>query len=211
MQIRHFFTALFIISSLQGFAQDSIFRAIHAIYAQNPLGFENGIYENWEDFENKTPTKQGEELIFEPHEDGLSNGQFYYKATNRKVKNVLAIAYNDSLYINAQWMMRNFDVASRDGVSLKKYFLKAGKIGKYIAMVENFSFLTTLKQRYEPKYLLVLIYLPSQRQFKVLYQYKSFLKFIKLNHPDQLALAEQLENAEMTNVEKIVRVLSQTY
>lgn len=108
--------------------------------------YPTGLYVSIKDFIDKSPSKnlrveardlfQPKNRIFDPY---IDNCYFHYKRTNKRVKDIFAISYDGSLYINIKAMRKHMDKKDRrQKMDYKDSFIRVVDQGNFLFLEGHF-------------------------------------------------------------------------
>lgn len=113
---------------------------------ENISEYPTGLYLSIKDFKDKSPSKnlrveardlfRPKDKIDDPY---IDNCYFYYKRTKKRVKDIFAISYEGSLYINIKAMREHMDKKDRrQKIDYHDSFLRVVDQGKYLFLEGHF-------------------------------------------------------------------------
>ncbi|MCB9201944.1 MAG: hypothetical protein H6604_02690 [Flavobacteriales bacterium] len=176
----------------------------------NTKDYPEGIYESFEEFLFKKSKPINDSLVIKYGNDSISH-RFYYKSTEKRLKNVFAISYKGELYITLKMIYKRLTKDSKgqlrdDG----NYFVKVNNVAGYLYLRDYFTssaasifggITGTLAARRQK----IVLFIEKEKRFKIIKNLKLFEEFIKEEYPNYSKLIEQKEDEE--EADTVLRIL----
>ena len=192
------------------------------VYSQTKIkDYPEGIYDSFENFSQKIPSKTNYQLTVKTHIGKITDYKFYDEK-NKRVKNVFAIVYEGNLYISPKKIKSVFTAEGKDfGPERANNFLKIQEQGKFLYAEVIYGSISAAFSSgllgggigglimypviCKPR---GIIYLEEDNSFFLIRNPKRFKKFISEKYPDfELQKIQKKENEK--NIELYKRILNE--